>query len=127
MESQVKNKLIYRPFFIGIASTIFGLFFVFLLEYVLTNMLQAVSKTEQQFHFPVVMYIALPVAFSLPAIKALAKNALSLKSWKQGDAPSCPECNFPMVERVAKKGRFVGQSFWGCYRYPKCSGKIHIG
>ncbi|MBU2978811.1 topoisomerase DNA-binding C4 zinc finger domain-containing protein [Alteromonas sp. C1M14] len=65
--------------------------------------------------------------FAIPAIKALIKNALTLKSWKKGGVPSCPECQFPMVKRVAKKGRFVGQSFWGCCRYPKCSGKIHIG
>jgi restriction system protein len=34
--------------------------------------------------------------------------------------PACPGCGKPMVERTAKKGNMVGQSFWGCQDYPKC-------
>ena len=37
-------------------------------------------------------------------------------------APSCPRCDSPMVERTAKKGRHAGQIFWGCSRYPNCTG-----
>lgn len=37
-------------------------------------------------------------------------------------APSCPQCNAPMVKRTAKKGRHAGQAFWGCPRYPSCRG-----
>ena len=37
-------------------------------------------------------------------------------------APSCPRCDSPMVERTAKKGRYAGQTFWGCSRYPNCKG-----
>ena len=36
--------------------------------------------------------------------------------------PSCPQCNAPMVRRTAKKGRYAGQAFWGCSRYPSCRG-----
>jgi restriction system protein len=34
--------------------------------------------------------------------------------------PTCPGCGKPMVERTAKRGTMVGQSFWGCQAYPKC-------
>jgi len=36
--------------------------------------------------------------------------------------PICPRCDTPMVERVAKQGRYAGQRFWGCRRYPRCRG-----
>jgi restriction system protein len=35
-------------------------------------------------------------------------------------APACPGCGKPMVERAAKKGTMVGQTFWGCQDYPRC-------
>ena len=38
------------------------------------------------------------------------------------DAPRCPQCDSPMVRRTAKKGRYAGQDFWGCPRYPNCKG-----
>ncbi|MDX2352931.1 restriction endonuclease [Stutzerimonas xanthomarina] len=34
--------------------------------------------------------------------------------------PSCPTCQAPMVQRVAKRGRDVGNQFWGCSQFPKC-------
>jgi restriction system protein len=34
--------------------------------------------------------------------------------------PTCPSCGRPMVQRVAKKGQFAGQAFWGCTGYPEC-------
>ena len=40
--------------------------------------------------------------------------------------PMCPQCGTAMVQRTAKKGQFVGQSFWGCSRYPKCRGILKI-
>ncbi len=33
---------------------------------------------------------------------------------------SCPKCGSQLVQRVAKKGANVGNSFWGCSNYPKC-------
>ena len=33
---------------------------------------------------------------------------------------SCPKCGGHFVERVAKKGRNAGNSFWGCSNFPKC-------
>jgi restriction system protein len=34
--------------------------------------------------------------------------------------PTCPTCQAPMVQRVAKRGGNAGNTFWGCSRYPKC-------
>lgn len=34
--------------------------------------------------------------------------------------PTCPTCNAPMVQRVAKRGGNVGNSFWSCSQFPKC-------
>ena len=34
--------------------------------------------------------------------------------------PTCPRCDSEMVLRTARKGKNVGQQFWGCSRYPKC-------
>lgn len=36
--------------------------------------------------------------------------------------PSCPVCNSTMVLRTARKGKNVGQQFWGCSEFPKCRG-----
>ena len=36
------------------------------------------------------------------------------------DTPICPRCDGEMVLRTARKGKNVGQQFWGCSRYPKC-------
>jgi restriction system protein len=40
--------------------------------------------------------------------------------------PMCPQCGTAMIQRTAKKGQFAGQPFWGCGRYPKCSGIVQI-
>ena len=38
--------------------------------------------------------------------------------------PTCPnpECNAPMVWRIAGRGPNAGNGFWGCSTYPKCKG-----
>ena len=36
--------------------------------------------------------------------------------------PSCPQCGSPMVRRLARRGRRAGRGFWGCSRYPRCTG-----
>ncbi|MCP4624903.1 MAG: DUF2034 domain-containing protein [bacterium] len=33
---------------------------------------------------------------------------------------SCPKCGADMVLRVAKKGKYAGQKFWGCSGFPGC-------
>ncbi len=38
------------------------------------------------------------------------------------NAPECPRCGKPMVQRKDRKGPHTGQVFWGCSAYPKCTG-----
>ena len=33
---------------------------------------------------------------------------------------SCPLCGGKMVKRVAKKGAYAGEEFWGCENFPHC-------
>ena len=33
---------------------------------------------------------------------------------------TCPKCGNHLVERQAKRGTNVGNSFWGCSSFPKC-------
>lgn len=37
-------------------------------------------------------------------------------------APVCPRCGSEMVMRKAPQGANVGQSFWGCPKFPECRG-----
>lgn len=39
---------------------------------------------------------------------------------------TCPKCGDSMVRRVARRGKYQGQSFWGCSSYPRCNGKVDI-
>jgi restriction system protein len=62
-------------------------------------------------------------------IGAVAKPAPTngnANSQKTVQAPECPNCGAPMMERVAGQGQFKGQKFWGCSTYPKCRAKLHI-
>lgn len=68
-----------------------------------------------------------------PKLHELIGNAASLKEAltpaleSAGPAtPVCPRCGTPMVRREARQGKFAGQVFWGCGRYPKCSGIARI-
>lgn len=42
------------------------------------------------------------------------------------DAPLCPVCGKPMLQRVAKKGINSGKPFWSCSDYPNCTGTRKI-
>lgn len=39
-----------------------------------------------------------------------------------GSVPSCPRCGTPMRRRTARRGARAGHQFWGCSRYPSCTG-----
>ena len=45
---------------------------------------------------------------------------------KTEDEPLCPKCNGAMVKRVSKKGKNIGNEFWGCKDFPKCRGAVSI-
>jgi restriction system protein len=32
----------------------------------------------------------------------------------------CSSCGKPMAQRIAKRGQFAGQPFWGCTGFPQC-------
>lgn len=36
--------------------------------------------------------------------------------------PNCPRCRSPMRRRTARRGARAGRQFWGCSRYPSCTG-----
>lgn len=38
------------------------------------------------------------------------------------NAPICPKCGKPMLQRMIKKGTKQGLTFWGCSDYPRCDG-----
>ena len=40
--------------------------------------------------------------------------------------PLCPRCGEGMLQRTAKRGKFAGQPFWGCARYPQCTEILRI-
>jgi restriction system protein len=35
-------------------------------------------------------------------------------------AKLCPACGSEMIVKVARKGKYAGQKFWGCSRFPEC-------
>ncbi len=37
-------------------------------------------------------------------------------------SPSCPDCGAPMARRTARRGANAGNPFWGCSKYPDCTG-----
>ena len=40
--------------------------------------------------------------------------------------PTCPRCGEKMIRRITKKGRNMGDSFWGCRNYPHCRQILHM-
>jgi DNA-binding helix-hairpin-helix protein with protein kinase domain len=73
--------------------------------------------------------LGLTLPYSTPAtITPKSSPTMAAQSWtrpagkpSQG-IPSCPRCRSPMVRRTARRGRQAGHGFWGCSRYPSCSG-----
>ena len=50
-----------------------------------------------------------------------SEKPVAASSEAQQDAePSCPKCGSPLVPRIAKKGKYQGQKFWGCSQFPDC-------
>lgn len=68
--------------------------------------------------------------------RALLKLILALSEEQQqsllrkiitGDysTPSCPSCGIKMTQRTSKKGKNIGNKFWGCVNFPKCRNTLH--
>jgi restriction system protein len=59
-----------------------------------------------------------------PAVMDNSKSEMKIDV-QHSVAPACPKCGDDMVERSAKRGKNVGQPFWGCKKYPSCRGVIY--
>ena len=42
------------------------------------------------------------------------------------EVPKCPKCGKSMTRRTVKKGKNIGDLFWGCTDFPKCKGTLTI-
>ena len=66
----------------------------------------------------------------LELIQALSKEKQQtlLRKITTGDylTPSCPSCEIKMTQRTTKKGKNIGNKFWGCVNFPKCRNTLHI-
>ncbi len=60
-----------------------------------------------------------PTTFKSPD-QATSVSSDPLVQPRRATQPTCPTCQAPMVQRVAKRGSNVGNSFWGCSQFPKC-------
>jgi DNA-binding helix-hairpin-helix protein with protein kinase domain len=73
--------------------------------------------------------LGLPVPFSAPLTitpKPVPAPAPSAAPYATATTPpgvpSCPRCGSSMLRRTARRGRQAGRGFWGCSRYPTCTG-----
>ena len=39
---------------------------------------------------------------------------------------ACPSCSSPMVLRMAGRGQYIGQQFWGCSTFPACRARVPL-
>jgi DNA-binding helix-hairpin-helix protein with protein kinase domain len=54
-----------------------------------------------------------------PAVPSVSTHTTATSS---SGSLSCPRCGSPMLRRTARRGRHSGGQFWGCSRYPSCTG-----
>ena len=57
-----------------------------------------------------------------PGQRSGRSSGPSTAGFMAGAAPSCPQCNAPMIEKTARKGPTAGSKFWSCSRFPACRG-----
>ena len=62
----------------------------------------------------------------LKLISAVQKNQQISKSDNEIQVPTCPKCGSEMKLRIAKKGKYAGQEFWGCLKFPDCRGILAL-
>lgn len=72
---------------------------------------------------------ALRLLIEDPAVASLTKmiewsHVAAVAENSHSGAPVCPKCGGPTTRKVATKGRFKGQPFWACVRFPDCYGRI---
>ena len=63
-----------------------------------------------------------PTPRSAPTTVHTPTGAQTVRSPTGATTPTCPKCHRPMVRRLAHRGSRAGKPFWGCSRYPRCTG-----
>lgn len=127
MNKTIKNRLIVRPLVLTVVTLAAALFVIWFVPHQLSYAISVISKSDQQVQFPGYMAYFVVLAFTFRPVVLLITNLLHVRRWKTGESPGCPVCRFPMVKRLARRGQFIGQRFWGCTQFPGCGGKVHIG
>lgn len=69
---------------------------------------------------PVPASTPITIAQKSPPAAPLASNHTTVAS--SSGSLKCPQCGSPMLRRTARRGRNAGGQFWGCSRYPSCTG-----
>lgn len=127
MDSKIRKLLVIKPLILLALSLAIAGFICWFIPYSLSSAISQIGNTNTEVSFPSYIMYAILVVFSINPIKLLISNLIRINKIETGSAPQCPTCSYPTVNRLAKKGKFQGQHFWGCMRFPKCNGKIHIG
>ena len=116
MNELIKTQLVIKPLIFIIISLCMALFIIYF-----------VSSNITFIKFPAFLGYIVIFGFLFRPVLKLILNLFLIKKWQNGGSPSCPTCSLPMKNRIARRGRYKGQHFWGCFSYPKCKGKRHIG
>jgi len=127
MDRAIRNKMLLKPALLALAALFLALFIVYFVPYQLSKIASSVSNSEQPISLPAYYAYIVIFIFTIKPLVKLAENFVLIKKWQKGTLPSCPVCQHPMQQRLAKRGSYTGQRFWGCMQYPKCGGTIHIG
>jgi len=63
-----------------------------------------------------------------PSLKTNREHVKHVKTIveKKENTQSCPKCGSSMVIREVKKGKNIGNKFWGCSSFPKCRGVVNV-
>lgn len=127
MESSIQKQLVIKPVILIILSALIAVFLSWFVPHQLSTAISSIAKSQQQFSLPNQLWFFAFFSLALKPTFDLISNLVLLKRWQNNSVPSCPICSYPMLQRIAKRSSFAGQRFWGCYRFPRCTGKIHIG
>ena len=63
-----------------------------------------------------------PVVRNPQTVTSTAPSSTRTSPHTSSYLPSCPICGSQTVRRTARRGRRRGRRFWGCSRYPTCTG-----
>ena len=61
-----------------------------------------------------------PLAVPVNGDQSTEEPVAASSETQQDAEPTCLKCGSPLVARIAKKGKYQGQKFWGCSQFPNC-------